>query len=262
MDTSSKRSQAGKTIRQVLMDEYSQIKNRNPRYSLRQFAKKLSVDHSLLSGFLSGKKKLSPKNQNTLLSHTAHDQTYVLSYRSHSSEPLVIDFSPEDLALFFDYRTALISESFNLTRSPQSESKIAELTGVDIAQTKKIMQFLQRYDLIRREQGRWVNTNHLITVMNAQLNTKARSDIFAQAALELNKQITAKKPVNNYVTVVAIDPIHLMEIHSEMNKRMNQLMEKIGRLSKKKTAVYQVLATLHPLIQDDSSCEDVGDDRR
>jgi|SRR6185312_4631641 len=252
MDTSSKRSQAGKTIRQVLMDEYSQIKNRNPRYSLRQFAKKLSVDHSLLSGFLNGKKKLSQKIQNTLLSHAAHDQTYVLSYRSSSPDPLVIDFSSEDLALFFDYRTALISESFNLTKPPKSESKIAELTGVSNEQTKKIMQFLQRYDLIQREQDKWVNTNHHITVMNAQLHTKARSDIFAQAAQELNKQITAKKPVNNYVTVVAIDPTHLLEIYSEMNKRMNQVMEKIGRLSKKKTAVYQLLTTLHPLIQDDS----------
>lgn len=250
MDISSKRNQAGKTIRQVLMDEYSEIRSRNPRYSLRQFAKKLSVDHSLLSGFINGKKKLSSKIQHTLLSQAAHDQTYVLSYKSNSSEPLVIGFSSEDLALFFDYRTALVSESFNLTKPPKSESKIAELTGVEVGQIKKIMQFLERYDLIRREQDKWVNTNHHITVMNVQLNTQARSDIFARAAFELNKQLTARKPVDNYVTIVAMDPVHLPKIHSEMNKRMSQLMEKISQLSKKKTAVYQLLTTIHPLIQD------------
>ena len=52
---------AGVNFRQALQDEFGQRQRRNPRYSLRAFARDLGTDHSALSQILRGRRPLSPR---------------------------------------------------------------------------------------------------------------------------------------------------------------------------------------------------------
>jgi transcriptional regulator with XRE-family HTH domain len=54
------------TFRTVLQTEFDRRRARNARYSLRAFARALSVDHSTLSQLLRGKRRLTARNVRTL----------------------------------------------------------------------------------------------------------------------------------------------------------------------------------------------------
>jgi transcriptional regulator with XRE-family HTH domain len=49
------------SFRAVLQREFDQRRARNPRYSLRAFARALRVDHSALSQILRGRRRLTPR---------------------------------------------------------------------------------------------------------------------------------------------------------------------------------------------------------
>jgi hypothetical protein len=53
------------TFRAVLAAEFDRRRSSNPRYSLRSFARDLSVDHSTLSQILRGKRRLTGRNIRT-----------------------------------------------------------------------------------------------------------------------------------------------------------------------------------------------------
>jgi transcriptional regulator with XRE-family HTH domain len=50
------------SFRKFLEHEFERRRMRNPRYSLRAFARALAVDHSSLSQFLNGKRRLTPRS--------------------------------------------------------------------------------------------------------------------------------------------------------------------------------------------------------
>jgi transcriptional regulator with XRE-family HTH domain len=54
------------TFRIVLQTEFERRRAANPRYSLRSFARALSLDHSTLSQILRGKRRLTGRNVRTL----------------------------------------------------------------------------------------------------------------------------------------------------------------------------------------------------
>lgn len=50
------------TFRDLLIDELTRRRARNPRYSMRAFARALSIDHSSLSQLMRGKRRLTPRS--------------------------------------------------------------------------------------------------------------------------------------------------------------------------------------------------------
>ena len=48
-------------MRAYLADELARCRNRNPRYSLRAFARRLGTHHSVLSQVLDGRRRLTPR---------------------------------------------------------------------------------------------------------------------------------------------------------------------------------------------------------
>jgi transcriptional regulator with XRE-family HTH domain len=54
------------TFRKILLTEFDRRRTTNPRYSLRSFARSLSVDHSALSQILRGKRRLTARTVHAL----------------------------------------------------------------------------------------------------------------------------------------------------------------------------------------------------
>ena len=50
-----------------VIQQFSQIKGKNPNYSLRAYSKKLDIPHSALSEILNGKRKLTKKMATRIL---------------------------------------------------------------------------------------------------------------------------------------------------------------------------------------------------
>ena len=50
------------SFRRLLQQELERRRMRNPRYSLRAFARALALDHSSLSQFLTGRRRLTPRS--------------------------------------------------------------------------------------------------------------------------------------------------------------------------------------------------------
>jgi transcriptional regulator with XRE-family HTH domain len=84
------RYHAGVTFLIVLRTEFERRRTANPRYSLRSFARDLSVDHSTLSQILRGTRRLTGRNVRALGRRLRLDPTDLAEFCALENESAVL----------------------------------------------------------------------------------------------------------------------------------------------------------------------------
>ena len=79
------------TFRVLLQTEFDRRRSANRRYSLRAFARSLSVDHSALSQILRGKRRVTVRSIRTLGPRLALDALAVAEHCAAENESAVLD---------------------------------------------------------------------------------------------------------------------------------------------------------------------------
>jgi len=79
------------TFRVLLQTELDRRRSANRRYSLRAFARSLSIDHSALSQILRGKRRLTARNVRALGPRLALDAPAVAEHCAAQNEAAVLD---------------------------------------------------------------------------------------------------------------------------------------------------------------------------
>jgi transcriptional regulator with XRE-family HTH domain len=77
-------------FRIVLQTEFDRRRTANPRYSLRSFARSLSVDHSALSQILRGKRRLTARTVRALGSRLRLSPSAIAEHCAAEHEPAVL----------------------------------------------------------------------------------------------------------------------------------------------------------------------------
>lgn len=162
--------------RQLLQKEFTQRCEKNPRYSLRSFAKSLGISHTVLSLVMSAKRPLSKKASERVAERLALgpvESQKLLTLRAIKTKKSVkvaaTNFQKVDLATF-----ELISNwihyailSLLEVKDSQFEAKwMATRLGANEMQVRIAMDCLKELGLVENIKGKWKQTGKAIKVEN------------------------------------------------------------------------------------------------
>jgi uncharacterized protein (TIGR02147 family) len=148
--------------RQLLQSELARRCERNPRYSLRAFAKALGISHTVLSLVLSGKRPLSKK--------AFAKVSEALDLQTSSAQPNedLRQLSLDTFSVVSDWYHYGILSLLELPRAKLDARWIAARLGITQVQAKLAIERLQRLELIEPVgKNRWRQSGKPLRVGNS-----------------------------------------------------------------------------------------------
>lgn len=247
----------------ALQRELARRASNNPSYSLRAFARALSMSHTVLSLVLSGKRPLSRKatpRVAALLDLTPDERIAFVLHRDfqhgsnqeraaateRNSTPFY-QISLDTFALLSDwYHYALLS-LVDLADFKADSKWIAKRLGITALQAKLAFERLQRMALIAKSGRHWKQTTDSLKVDNAESTAATRK--FHRQLLEkaLYSLENDPAPERNFTCVTfAMDPKLATYAKERMVAFQRELMRELeGKASPK--SVYTLTLQLFPL---------------
>ena len=176
------------SFRLWLQRQFTERCKKNARYSLRAFAKQLSIDPSSLSQILSGRRPLSKKSVHVIcekLSAAPRDlKMFGLIQADLGSNEDYFQISIDTFAVISDwYHYAILELTF--VSGFKADSKwISKKLSITIEEAKSAVERLKRLGLLLEENGSLVKSSKLLT-NHSSVNTSA-------AHKELQRQLIEK----------------------------------------------------------------------
>jgi uncharacterized protein (TIGR02147 family) len=236
-------------FRKFIKKEYILRQKRNPKYSLRAFAKYLKVDVGSLSQFINGRRNYSLKKMN----HMAH----ILGLKNEETVSLIgqkpKDFEvaePETFHLLSKWYYIAILELLELENFDPNEEWIAKKLGLSIDVVKTALDNLFNANvLILMPNHKWKNNWNSLT-------TQKSEDVDHLELRELQKQLLklaehsidhnpgTKKSHSTYVS--AVDESLVPEIKKEIKNFRRKIADLIENKSRVKNSVYCLQINFFP----------------
>jgi len=248
---------------------------KNPRYSLRAFAKALQVDPSSLSKILTGQKIPTPKLSKKIIERLAlvpQDQKrFLFSMAKAYEEDGVLRKKPEikkllkkpainiaerDLSLevfriisdWYHYAILQLAQSKNFQSNPKW---IARQLNIQEMEAKLAVDRLKALELLEEKEGRWVRTSERLTTGDLALTTPALrkriQQITEKSIYSLENDPIAER--NHTTMTMNIDPEKIPIAKEMIQEFMDQLSE---ALETKMKRVYELQINLFPLQRNES----------
>ena len=159
----------------IILKKYFVIKNRNPKFSLRGYAKTINMSSGRLSQYLSGKELPSDRTLQKISEIISLDEEQIKILKQYIEQQNYLRRGAgftnvclnEDFNLLKDFDTWRI---FNLLKfKPRTGLKTEELSDILLIQQKKALDILinlQERGLIFEKTGRWERSLSNITTSN------------------------------------------------------------------------------------------------
>lgn len=141
----------------LLRQEFEKARSRNPRYSMRQFAKRLNLSSGTISELLSGKRNLSPNKAIEILDQLQISKRVRNRYMAMMGLPVKIDREPPDPTSLqnHDWIDQAIAGYFELNNDDIDALWISRKTGVPTAEIEmRIKKLLAARILLESPDGR------------------------------------------------------------------------------------------------------------
>ena len=240
---------------------------RNPRYSLRSFARSLDVTPATLSRILAGKRvpsyklaqkllnglDLAPTEQSAFIdslttTQKARDLTRVAPvFRKATAALKPTDLSINVFRIIADYyHYAILELTFTEDFNPDVNAIAARL-GIGVTETKLAIERLISVGLLEQVDGTYRKTEEHITTADKQLTTPAlrrrQKQVLEKAMHSLENDPLEKR--NMTAMTMAIDPAQLpiaKKMIEEFTNRLCAFLE-----SGKRKKVYELSVGLFPL---------------
>lgn len=243
-----------KTHRTLLLDEFASRKGRNPRYSLRAFARDVGISPTSLSQVLSEKRKLSKKNILRIAERLALSPQEVANLLSHitRNEPNNVEQSAflqiqdDTFRMMSDwYYFAILS----LSRLPTNKANpdwVAKRLGISAVEAATAVERLQRLGFLEVAKGKLRRTAAPLTTTTDIPSAALRK--FHKQNLRLAELAIEQEPIQRReVTSItmAIDPALLPSAKKRIIAFRNKLCDFLESGSAKE--VYTLALQLFPL---------------
>jgi transcriptional regulator with XRE-family HTH domain len=209
--------------------QFEMRKSRNPKFSMRSFAKMLGMDQSLLSKVLQGKRKLSPVTIRKCLQILKVPDFEIKRYINYKKKPLDYHKLNEDMleviSEWYHFAILELMTVRNFVLKPESAS---EALGISLKEAELAIRRLQKLGFIRIYRGKYL--------LKTPNNSWFSSDKTSEARKSLQKQLLHKS-----LRALEVVPFEFRE-HTSMTVAVNR--EYIPEIKRIITEASQELASL------------------
>ena len=246
-------------IPSLLRERLRAAVRRNPRFSLRSFAKQLGIDHSTLSQVLRRRRRLSPRALEAVGKRMGLGEEAIRGYAASATKKPISTSLREDIrSLNFDLDTfQLLSVWYHYAileliqvQGFKTDSRwIANTLGIAVEDVNIALQRLLRLGLLEMSgRDRWIDKSGDAEFGSAAL-TEAASNQMNQEILELAadalKRIPSQLRIHRQV-VVALDSRRLSRLKRLTDEFVSELQSLVSE-SDAKDDVYQVEISFFPV---------------
>ncbi|OQW50448.1 MAG: hypothetical protein A4S09_01245 [Proteobacteria bacterium SG_bin7] len=225
-------------LRILLQNELAKRCQRNPRYSLRAFAKSLDTSHTVLSLVLSGKRSISKKLREKIREELG---------LTHPEETPVQQITIDAFAIISDWYHYAILSLLEIPESTINPVWISKKLGITALEAKLAVERLKRLELIEYKNDRWHQTGVPIRFDNTISNSTIKNfhkQLLSKAVESLEND---PKNLRDFSSMtMAIDPDHLPFAFEEIKKFRRELTQKLEKLGRPKE-VYNLTIQLYPI---------------
>lgn len=246
-----------KTFKSLLQEELIERCRRNPRYSLRSFAKTLDVSPAALSDMLKGKRAITERSVEKFgfaLGLSLKEIEKFKKQTDGASENGKVDFAQitlDQYALISDWYHYAILELIKIDDFNREIGKIAKALTITKSEANIAIERLERLGLIETKKEKINDTSN-------GFSTNISGNLTSQASKQLQKQILQQSiealqhvPIelrNHTSMTMAIDPDLMPEAIERIKKFRRELNTFLESKSKPKE-VYQLSISLFPISQ-------------
>lgn len=247
-------------FRSLLQEQLIIRCRKNPSYSLRSFAKHLSVSHSALTEMLSGKRAITKKSMEKLglalgLS-LAEIQNYQEAPTTNQTEKVQQQAAYQQLtidqfAIMSDWYHYAILELIKIEGFPHTTQDFARALGITKSEANIAVERMFRVGLLEDTHGRLKEINGGFATNISGTLTSAGSKKLQKQILEQSIEALMTLPIdvrNHTSMTMAIDPKLLPEAIERIKKfrrELSEFLETQGTPSE----VYQMSLSLFPITQ-------------
>lgn len=232
-------------ILHVLRSEFVERCRTNPNYSLRAYARYLSVDQSLLSKILRGERVISKRNASAFCAKLGLNPSR-LSW--HNDKEQFTPLADDQINFISEWYHFAILEIIKTNSFKSDEKWLAKRLGLNVEVVRTAVQRLQRLKLIEIDGGKWrvLSANNSWT--NNEYTTEARRRLqrdFLKMSLDAVESIPFAERDNGSLTI-AIDKKRLPEFKEKLKQirhELNDYFQADGEFDE----VYQLTMSFFPL---------------
>lgn len=240
-----------------LQQELVERCRKNPRYSLRAFAKSLGVAPSALSDMLNGKRTITPASIERLglaLGLSLKDIESFKKHKASKTNATSLQFQQmtlDNFALISDWYHYAILELIKVQDFEPSVAWVAKALGINKAEAKAAVERLRRLELIEERNGKWIDVSEGFTTNIEPGLTSSASKKLQKQILQQSIEALVEIPLelrNHTSMTMACDPADMPEAVKRITAFRRELCEFLER-NKKPKEVYQLSISLFPQTQ-------------
>jgi transcriptional regulator with XRE-family HTH domain len=229
---------------------------RNPRYSLRSFARSLGISHGALSEILSNRRPLSSKMVSRLGTSLGMSPLELKKYLKPAKVSALAlkskpyhEVDPDQFTIVADWYHYAILEALKVPRM-QTAAQIARFLQISQSEVQVALERMEKLKFIQRApNGKILNlTGTDTTTENNTITTvamRAHQKQLLEKSLDAVEQIIFKNRAHSS-TIMAIDPRRVDEARDLITKFKRDLEDFLIETNKL-TAVYAVQVGVFPL---------------
>jgi uncharacterized protein (TIGR02147 family) len=249
---------AAQDIPSILRERLRAAVRRNPRFSLRSFARRLGIDHSTLSQVLRRKRRLSARALETIGKRLGLGDEAIRAYAvSYKKRPRAgnrreniqkIDLDLDTFQLLCAWHHHAILELIHIRDFKTDSRWIANALGIAVEDVTIALQRLLRLGLLEMAaRDRWIDKSGDVEFQGAL--TDQACDLMNQEILDLTAEAIRVVPARHRVhrqMVVAIDSRKLPVLQALADEFMQELRSLVSEWDAKDD-VYHVAISLFPI---------------
>lgn len=243
-------------FREILQKELTKRIQRNPRYSLRTFAKHLEVSPSALSLMMSGKRSITKRSVQSLgirLGLSAKKIEILLISSGVEVNPKPNKFysvQTNQMEVLSHWYTLSILELMKLKEFRPDEKYIANQFGISIFEAREAIRALQKAEILTvHEDGSWEDRSKGYTSSIPEKETTAlakalQSQFFEKATKAIIDVNYEKRDHTGMMMAISVEDVPLAKsIIKKFRRDMSNLLEKNSSAD----AVYHLAIGFFPL---------------
>jgi uncharacterized protein (TIGR02147 family) len=246
-------------IPSILREHLRAAKRRNPRFSLRSFARKLGVNHSTLSQVLRGKRRLSARALQTVGKRLGLGEESIRACavgcgkrsnaKNHRENIQKIHLDLDTFQLLCAWHHYAILELIHIREFKTDSRWIANTLGIAVEDVNIALQRLLRLGLLEMAaRDRWIDKSGDLEFHGATLTDQA-CDLMNQEILDLTADAVRLVPARHRVhrqMVVAVDSRKLPLLRALADQFMQELRSLVSE-GEAQDDVYHVAISLFPV---------------
>ncbi len=243
-------------ISKVLNEDYDQRRQRNPRFSLRAYAKLLSIDPANLRKILKGEKAIGDEYQRKIKSFLG---THLQDVCQQLEDIKFKKVPAEVFKVISSWEYDALLEMLHLDDFKPKVKTIANKLNINESTCSEMVKSLEKVGMLKKEKSKWLDMSQDNSYTSANISTYSQKNY--QIGL-LKKSIDAIERIpkikrSHSSLILAIDKSQLEEAKVEIKRFRRKMDEILKGKNNKRDDVYALSISLFSVLDEKKEKESV-----